>query len=139
MSNGDCKVMRTGRSWPRRTTARAHPIRYPRNCAPVCPGCDACLLGAAQHRVARRLWCGGTVFDCLHSSAVLSAACRLLCYVGYNGALQAGSKPPEVAASWTVWNVRTATFQFCGGRINAPKALDRMDIGSVACFGCLRI
>jgi hypothetical protein len=35
MSNGGCKVMRTDRSWPRRTTARARPIRYPRTCAPL--------------------------------------------------------------------------------------------------------
>ena len=48
-------------------------------------------------------------FDCLRSSAVLSSACRFPCYVGYNGSFQAGSKPPEMAASWTVWNVRTAT------------------------------
>ena len=27
----------------------------------------------------------------------------------YNGSFQAGSKPPEVTASWTVWNLRTAT------------------------------
>jgi hypothetical protein len=55
--------------------------RFPRNCAPVRPGFDACFLGAAQHREwSRRSWCGATVFDFLHSSAVLSSGCRLLCY-----------------------------------------------------------
>ena len=31
------------------------------------------------------------------------------------------------------------SFDLAEDASNAPKALDRMDIGSVACFGCLRI
>src|ERR1700693_5292644 len=65
-----------------------------------------CCATLRNTKNGRRSWCGATLFDCLHSSAVLSSACRLLCYVGYNGSFRAGSKPPEVAASWTVWHGR---------------------------------
>src|SRR5271166_980182 len=77
----------------------------------ICP--SAAIVDSQSVATQQKGAIGATMlrsaFDCLHSSAVLSSAFRLLCYVGYNGSFQAGSKPPEVAASWTAWNVRTAT------------------------------
>jgi hypothetical protein len=122
MSNGGCKVMRTDRSYPRRTTARARPIRYPKNCAPVRPGFDACFLGAVQHRewpavrgVARQCSTAFIPVRCSAQRIAFSAMSATMVHFRQDQSLR---RWPRLGPSGTCGPL---PLQPCGGRINAPR------------------
>ena len=83
-----------------------------------------CLLSRrfATQRMAAVRGVARQVFDCLHSSAVLSSACRLLCYVGYNGFISGRIKASgDGRVLDRLEHADPLPLRPCGGRINAPR------------------